>query len=69
MRLKQVSIFVHFVLYSISNFFSNILGCFSNLPSALFFSCDNDGDVLPLTRVHLPQPSLYFVTEQELREF
>ena len=36
MRLKQVSIFVHFVLYSISNFFSNILGCSSNLPSALF---------------------------------
>ena len=36
MRLKQVSIFVLFVLYSISNFFSNILGCSSNLPSALF---------------------------------
>jgi hypothetical protein len=36
MRLKQVSIFVHFVLNSIIHFCSNILGCSRNLPSALF---------------------------------
>ena len=34
-----------------------------------FFSCDNEGDVLPLTIVHLPQPNLCFAPNRSCGSF